>query len=336
MRAGELAICDSATNKIHLFSPHMDAIKCISVPFVSIADLAEKNTSSNIRNTAGSTSTSATKVGTTTTATTAAAGSTASPGSSPTKMSADQLRRSGIDYLTYLTECEASTLTFTAAEKDPEYRFQLEKKRKKEATARKSRMEREASARIAQMEEMRSSVKMGGNVEDGLVLGNSTTASAATTTTASSSRVNTAEATIPMVKVIQAIDPPSLPMVVSRSSRSGKGGVLALLTDDGPGSLMSKYSVSLHPPTTPMAGAGRGGGTKDIGADPEALVKKRRKNNRTPSCVCFTAEGQLVVGYKSGGVYVHMAYEVYPMGVLRALQVQYSHCMYTTAVALGL
>lgn len=292
---GELAVCDGATNKIHLFSPHMDVIKCINVAFVSIADLpVVTNNHSPSKLTA--TSSALTSVANT---------SIASPGSSPTKMSAESLRRSGIDYLTYLTESEASMITFTTEEKDPEYRFQLEKKRRKELSAKKAKTERNASMRASQVEEYNAFMKAG---EAAALLDGSGTGTG----------TSMAQAAATAVKVIEAIEPPPMPTL--SKGKSGKGGALAITTDDGPGSLMSKYAVSLYPPTTPSAGS-RPGGTTEAGADPEAIEKKRRKNNKAPSCVCYTAEGQLAVGYKSGGVYVHLAYEVFAMGKLRRLQV---------------
>lgn len=41
----------------------------------------------------------------------------------------------------------------------------------------------------------------------------------------------------------------------------------------------------------------------------------------------YTAEGQLVVGYRSGGVLVYSAYEAYPMGVLERLPVSSLHVL---------
>lgn len=56
--------------------------------------------------------------------------------------------------------------------------------------------------------------------------------------------------------------------------------------------------------------------------DPALVAaQRRRKANRTPCSVCYTAEGQLAVGYRSGGVAVYAAYEAYPMGVLEKLPV---------------
>jgi hypothetical protein len=56
---------------------------------------------------------------------------------------------------------------------------------------------------------------------------------------------------------------------------------------------------------------------------PEVVAeRKKRKLNRAPCSVAVTAEGQLVVAYKSGGMYVYSGYEVYPVGDLCALQVR--------------
>ena len=66
--AGELAICDSATNKIHLLSPYMDRIKTICVPYVSPTDLPPPNAESRIsfssrfKGLAGTTPTAASRV----------------------------------------------------------------------------------------------------------------------------------------------------------------------------------------------------------------------------------------------------------------------------------
>jgi hypothetical protein len=62
---------------------------------------------------------------------------------------------------------------------------------------------------------------------------------------------------------------------------------------------------------------------KETKMSPEAVAEgKRKKLNRQPSTLAYTAEGQLLVGYRSGGVLAYASYEVYPVGSLRRLQVR--------------
>lgn len=153
----------------------------------------------------------------------------------------------------------------------------------------------------------------------------------------------------PMLARLQSVTMSSSKLVHQDSS-------VSLLSIGSAGSLVSgaaasqlsvpTVSTTIRPvstPKTPSYGAGRrgaGGEEKkkkksnamylstykkpggESGLSPEAAAEaRRRKMNRQPCSLAYSAEGQLVVGFKSGGVLVYASYEVYPVGDLRHLQV---------------
>jgi hypothetical protein len=140
--------------------------------------------------------------------------------------------------------------------------------------------------------------------------------------------------------------PPSLARLksVNTSSRLTHQDSFASQTSQGSTNTgmgaSSAASVELRPvntPKTPTRGMGRKAEPpkkknnakylstykKETKMSPEAVAEgKRKKLNRQPCTLAYTAEGQLLVGYRSGGVLVYASYEVYPVGTLRRLQVR--------------
>jgi hypothetical protein len=146
--------------------------------------------------------------------------------------------------------------------------------------------------------------------------------------------------------------PPSLARLksVNTSSRLTHQDSFASQTSQGSANTgmgaSSAASIELRPvntPKTPIRGMGRkveppkkknnakylSTYKKETKMSPEVVAEgKRKKLNRQPCTLAYTAEGQLLVGYRSGGVLVYTSYEVYPGGSLRRLQVRVRMCCY--------
>ena len=301
--AGELAVCDAGTNKVFVLSPLMDVVQCIAIPYCSLADYQLLVDSSAV------TGAGAQKRGK------SAGKGRMEPGG--TAGSTGKAQGSGGDYLEWLSSSLASTITLTDRELHPEKYPPLP---------------------VPATPTTRSGTR-GTTSRAGAVLLDSVKIPSGTLTRTASFMSNASVVTAEGETGSLDADP-----VGQSMRRSGSLQSLARTSSTKSTKLLSVQPSSATLGTTTSASVivPRSIDSKSLvpkvkdnsqylstyqaeaKLSPEAAAElRRRKGNKQPSTVAYSAEGQLAVGFKSGGLLVYPSYESLPMGALCCLQVSW-------------
>jgi hypothetical protein len=301
----------------------MDVIRCISIPYCSPTDFFFSTRHNHSANSPARKPSAAGK-------NEGAAGAIAPSANvtSTTVTVAD--RSSGVDYLVSLEQSMASKLTFTDRELHPE------KYEKEPVPVQMGAGQGNRTGSAGSMGTMRTrtastdSVGFGASFKapsgalSSLRRGSSLPSIADTELSAGTGTSSSGAAAEPSSK-IQKLSALSTKMGSVRISEGGsfnsqRGGALVAVST--PKSGKQKAAEVAPPPKKKNNNKYLSTNKAESELSPEVVAeRKKRKLNRAPCSVAVTAEGQLVVAYKSGGMYVYSGYEVYPVGDLSALQV---------------
>lgn len=306
--AGELAVCDAGTNKVFVLSPLMDVVQCIAIPYCSLADYQLLLVDSS-----GAIGAGVQKRGKSAGKGRMEAGGTA--GSAGKSTGSDTGSGSGGDYLEWLSSSLASTITLTDRELHPEKYPPLP---------------------VPTTPTTRSGTR-GTTSRAGAVLLDSVKIPSGTLTRTASFMSNAHVVTAEGETGSLDADPVGLSM-----RRSG-----SLQSPTRTSSTKSTKLLSAQPSSATLGTTTSASVIVPRSIDSKSLVPKvknnsqylstyqaeaklspdaaaelrRRKGNKQPSTVAYSAEGQLAVGFKSGGLLVYPSYESLPMGALCCLQV---------------